>query len=108
MPSTYKPLGQKLPAAGVEVDLYVVPGATSTIASSVFVCNTGSATTFRVRHAWLAAATDPKQALYHDLPIGPNDTFIFTVGETLVATDALRVSSASGNVAFNAYGVEIT
>lgn len=43
MISTYKVLGQSAPAATTAVDLYTVPALTSTIVSTITVCNRASA-----------------------------------------------------------------
>lgn len=109
MASTYKVLAQVSPSASTLTTLYTVPGATSTTISSLVICNTNSyAVTFRVSIQIAAAADATKQYIYYDLPLAANDTFVFTGGITLAATDVVKVYANSANVAFTIYGVEIT
>jgi hypothetical protein len=109
MAETLKVLGQAAPSLGVLADLYEVPAATSATASSLTVCNRGgAATTFRVTVAVGSAADEEKQALYYDLSIPANDTFIATVGLTLGAGDVVRCWSANGALTFQLFGVEVS
>jgi hypothetical protein len=109
MPTVYKTLGQSNPVATTETALYTVPAATSTIASSVIVCNRSTVlSTFRISIAIGGAATTNKDYIYYDLPIGANDTFIATIGVTLAATDVVRVYASNTNLSFSLYGSEIS
>lgn len=108
MAQTLKLIGQSAPSATTETDLYTVPGATTTVVSSLVICNRSTATTFRVYVADAGAVTANKMYLYYDTPIGANDTFIATIGITLEATDVLRVYAGSANLSFNAFGAENT
>lgn len=109
MATTYKTLGQAAPSATSETDLYVVPGATAAIVSSICVCNRGvSSTTFRVSASVGGGATVNKDYIYYDVSIPANDTFIASVGITLAATDELRVYAGNSNLSFSAWGTEIT
>jgi hypothetical protein len=104
-----KVLGQILPSAGVLSVAYTVPAATNTVISSIVACNTDTNnTTFRISVAINGAADATKQYIYFDLPIEGNDTFIATVGLSLNAGDVIRVQSASGLVAFNVFGDEVS
>lgn len=109
MADTLKVLSQSLPAAGALTNLYTVPSLTSTVVSSLIICNEGStATTFRVSIAPAGAADALSQYIYYDVPLAANDTFIFTGGISLATTGVVRVRSASGLVAFSLFGVEVT
>ena len=109
MVSTYKVLAQVNPAATTLTTLYTVPGSTSTTISSLVICNLGStATTFRVSIQIAAAADDPKQYIYYDLPIVGKDTFVFTGGITLAATDVVKIYAGTTDLAFTIFGVEIS
>ncbi len=109
MPTVYKTLGQSNPVATTETALYTVPAATSTIASSVIVCNRSTVlSTFRISIAIGGAATTNKDYIYFDLPIGANDTFIATIGVTLATTDVVRVYASNTNLSFSLYGSEIS
>jgi hypothetical protein len=108
MATNYKVLGQSSPAATTETDLYTVPSDTSTVASSVIVCNRSAVlSTFRISIAVGGGATSNKDYIYYDLPIGANDTFIATIGVTLSATDKVKVYSSNTNLSFSLYGSEI-
>jgi len=108
MADTAKILGQTANASS-EVDLYTVPGATSTVISSIVVCNRSvTATTFRIYVAIAGAAATNAQYLYYDVSLPGLDTFIATIGATLATTDVLRVLSGNANVSFNAFGIEST
>jgi hypothetical protein len=109
MPNVYKILGQSSPSATTETDLYTVPAATSTVCSSVSICNRGTTqTTFRVSISQGGAATTNKDYLYYDVTLAGNDTFIATIGVTLAATDKIRVYSGSSNLSFQVWGTEIS
>lgn len=107
MTDTYKVLAQSNPAATTLTDIYTVPGATSTIGSTLTICNkSGTARTFRVSVAVAGAADDPKQYLCYDHTIAPNDTFTMTIGMTLAATDKVRVYASTTDLSFNLFGME--
>jgi len=109
MPDTIKILGQQAPSATTETTLYTVPASTSTVISTILVCNRGgSSTTFRISTSAAGAATTNKDYIYYDLPIGSNDTFVATMGVSLATTDVVRIYAGSANLSFSAYGVEIT
>lgn len=109
MANTYKVLGQVATSATTETTLYTVPAATSTVVSSGTVCNRGgTATTFRVSVSVAGGATANKDYNYYDITLAANDTFTFTIGMTLAATDVVRVYAGNANLSFNLYGMEIT
>jgi hypothetical protein len=109
MANTYKILGQSSPSATTETDLYTVPAATSTVCSSLSICNRGSAqTTFRVSISQAGASTTNKDYLYYDVTLAGNDTFIATIGVTLSATDKIRIYSGNSNLSFQVWGTEIS
>jgi hypothetical protein len=108
MADTYKVLGQVAPAITTLTTLYTVPAATQTTASSVVVCNTGLACTFRVSVAVAGAADNIKQYLYYDTPLGAAGTLVATLGITLAATDVVRCQSNLGTASFSLFGVEVT
>lgn len=100
---------QSRPAAATVTDLYTVPAATNTVVSSVVVCNTSATpTTFRIAVAPLGAVDALSQYLYYDLTIAGNDTFIATIGMTLIATDKVRVYAAAATLTFTMFAVNVT
>lgn len=108
MATSYKVLGQSSPSATTETLLYTVPAATSTVGSSIMVCNRGtSSATFRVSISKAGAATSNKDYIYYNVPIGTGDTFVATIGITLAATDVVRVYATTADLSFNLFGSEI-
>jgi hypothetical protein len=109
MANTYKILGQVAPDATEETDLYTVPSSTSTVISSIVICNRGTtATAFRVSITPTNTATTSKDYLYYDVTLAGNDTFIATVGITLTTANIVRVYAGNANLSFNLFGTEIT
>lgn len=109
MSNAYKILGQVSPAATTETDLYTVPTFTSTVCSSMSICNRGAtATTFRISISQAGAATTNKDYLYYDVTLAGNDTFIATIGVTLATTDKVRVYAGNASLSFQIWGTEIT
>ncbi len=108
MASAYKVLGQLNPAATTLSTLYTVPSVTSTVASTLTVCNQGVSTTVRVAVRPAAASIDPKHYIVYDTILNSNDTLFLTIGVTLATTDVVSVYAGTANVSFNLYGSEIT
>ena len=109
MPTVYKVLGQSEPAATTAADLYTVPASTSTIVSTISVCNrAATAATFRISVRPAGAAQADQHYIAFDAPIASKDTLFLTVGLTLATTDVVTVYSSNGDTAFNAYGSELT
>lgn len=109
MAEILRTLAQSAPGATSLTDIYTVPALTSTVLSSMIVCNRGiTATTFRISIAVAGAADATKQYLYYDVPISKNNTFIATIGVTLATTDVVRVYAGNANLSFTLVGVEET
>lgn len=109
MANTYKVLGQTDPSAATLTTCYTVPSSTSTIISTIMVCNrSATATTFRIAVRPAGAAIDPKHYLGYDVEILGNEVYTFTIGATLATTDVLSVYATLATLAFNAFGQEIT
>jgi hypothetical protein len=109
MADTVKVLAQVAPVLATLTTLYTVPAATSTVLSSIVICNTGAmADTARLSIAVAGAADGLKQYVYRDLTIKSGATWIATVGLTLAATDVVRCYSTLGTLSFQVFGVEIT
>jgi hypothetical protein len=112
MANTLKVLGQVVPTANSLTALYTVPAATSTVASSLFICNQnaayGNIAYINVSLAVGGAADAAAQYIYHQLPIGGGNTFVATAGIALATGDVVRVLSTEANVSFNLTGTEAT
>ena len=104
---TRKVLGQQNPSATTNTTLYTVPSLTSTVVSSLTVCNrSATATTFRVAIRPAGATLSNEHYIYYDLPIAGNDTFIATIGITLATTDVITVYAGAATLSFQAFGQE--
>lgn len=108
MAESLKVLAQTKPGAASLTDSYTVPAATSTVLSTVMICNQGAATSFRISIAVAGAADTAKQYLFYDTPIAANTSISVTIGVTLAATDVLRVYNTLATCSFNVFGAEIT
>ena len=109
MPQAHKVLGQSNPTATTLATLYTAPASTQAVCSTITICNTASsATTYRIAVRPAGAAIATSQYLAYDAALPANDTATLTLGVTMDATDVISVYAASANVAFSAFGVEIT
>ena len=108
MARTYKVLGQVNPSATTATTLYTVPSSTSTVLSSISVCNqAGTAATFRIAVRPAGAALEAKHYIVYGATVPASDATFFTLGLTLATTDVVTVYASSANLSFNAYGSEI-
>jgi hypothetical protein len=109
MPNTYKVLAQANPAATTATTLYTAPSLTSTVISTITICNqAASAGSYRVAVRPAAATLAAQHYIAYDVPIAANDTTALTLGITLATTDVVTVYASSATMSFNAYGTEIT
>ena len=109
MATTYKVLGQSNPSATTATSLYTVPSATSTVVSTITVCNQAStAGTFRIAVRPSGASLAAQHYVAYDTPIAANDTIALTLGVTLATTDVVTIYASSATMSFNAYGSEIS
>jgi hypothetical protein len=109
MPQTHKVLGQVNPAAASLTTLYTVPGATSTVCSTLSVCNTSSTSAlYRIAVRPAGASIDTSQYLAYDTVISANDSVFLTLGISLATTDIVSVYGSTNTLAFSLFGVEIT
>jgi len=109
MANAYKILGQVADASANDVELYLVPGSTSAIVSTIVVCNREAANnTFRISTKTDNSAVANTDYVAYDTVIAGNDTITFTLGITLQAAAEISVGASDANVTFQAYGTEIT
>ena len=109
MANTYKVLGQLNPSATTATTLYTVPAATSTVGSSLTICNqAATSATFRIAVRPAGATLATQHYLAYDTPLGASDSIAMTMGITMGNTDIITVSAFSGNVSFTAFGSELT
>jgi hypothetical protein len=109
MAATYKVLGQSAPSATTATTLYTVPSSTSTIVSTLTVCNRDTTSgTFRIAVRPAGATLANQHYIVYDSSITANDTVTFTLGITLATTDIITIYASSANMSFNAFGSELT
>ena len=109
MAQEYKIIGQQVATTSL-ADMYTVPAATSVVVSTITVCNfSGSDTTFSIKTAPAGATDDDEHWDYCEVPIPAKETFNFTGGMTLGATDVVRIQAGDNDaVAIHIYGSVIT
>lgn len=108
MPNAYKVLGQVNPAATTNTTLYTVPASTSTVASTLSICNLGATTTVNVAVRPAGAVLANTHYVLYNTPVQTQDTLFLTVGLSLATTDVVTVYAGTANIAFSLYGTEIT
>lgn len=112
MAVAYKQLGAAAGngVIGTAAQLYAASGvaSTSTIISSVVVCNTSSsAATYTIAINTVSATYATGRYVVYQATIAGNDTISLTLGLVLDPTNRyLNVSSSSTSVNFSAYGAE--
>lgn len=108
MATTFKVLGQSNPAGNTATTLYTVPSATSTVVSTLNVCNlSASATTYRIAIRPSGASLANSHYIVYDGALPALDSISMSLGATLAATDVITVYAGVPNVAFTAFGSEI-
>ena len=110
MATAYKILGQSNPAATTLSTLYTST-AVESVVSTIAVANlAGSSATFRiiVQTAADAGSAVNKQYLAYDVTVGATDTTTLTLGITLASGDVIKVYASTANLAFNAFGSQIS
>jgi len=109
MANTYKVLGQSDPSATTDTNVYTVPAATSTVVSTITVCNrNATSATYRIAIRPNGDAITGKHYIAYDASVLQNDTISLTIGITLATTDVVTVYASSTNVSFGIFGSEIT
>ena len=108
MATVYKVLAQSNPSATTATTLYTVPSSTSTVVSTITICNqAGSAGTYRVAVRPAGASLAAQHYVAYDIAIAANDTTALTLGLTLATTDVVTVYASSATMSFAAFGSEI-
>lgn len=90
------------------VTLYTTPSATSTVASTLAICNQGASTNFRVAVRPAGATISPLHYLIFDNYVNQYDTVFLTIGITLATTDVISVYAGSALVSFSLFGSEVS
>jgi hypothetical protein len=108
MATAYKVLGQVIPAATTNTTLYTVPASTSTVCSTLTVCNQGVSTNVNIAVRPAGATLATSQYIVFQAPVSANDTLFFTLGISLATTDVVTVFANTANVSFSLFGTEIS
>jgi len=108
MATTYKVLGQSNPSATTATTLYTVPASTSTVVSTISICNqAGTSASYRIAVRPAGATLAAQHYLAYDIALAANDTTALTLGITLATTDVVTVYASSATLSFSAFGSEI-
>jgi hypothetical protein len=110
MATAYKVLAQNAPSATTETTLYTVPSSTSSVVSTISVCNqAGSSGTYRIAVRPAAdASTTAKHWIVYGATVAASDSIMLTLGLTLATGDVVRVYASSANMSFSAFGSELS
>jgi hypothetical protein len=109
MASAYKILGNINPDATTATTLYTVPAATSTIISTINICNQAATSgTFRIALRPAGATLSSSQYIAYDMTIPANDAIALTMGITMATTDVITVYASSATMSFLAFGTEVS
>jgi len=110
MATAYKVLAQNAPSATTETTLYTVPSSTSSVISTIAICNqAGSSGTYRIVVRPAAdASTTQKHYIVYGATVAANDSIMLTLGLTLATGDVVRVYASSANMSFSAFGSELS
>jgi hypothetical protein len=109
MALAYKVLGQNNPLANTLTTIYTVPAATSTVISSISICNqSNTATTFSIAVQPRGGAIAANSYVNFNTPLPGNDTITLTIGMTLGNTDVLSANVSTGTVSINVFGSELS
>lgn len=90
------------------VNLYTVPSVTSTVCSTLVICNQGVSTNFRVAVRPAGATLAVQHYLVFDNFVNQYDSVFLTLGISLATTDIITVIAGTSNVSFSLFGSELT
>jgi hypothetical protein len=109
MATTYKVLGQSNPSAITATTLYIVPATTSTVVSTITICNqAGTSDSFRIAIRPAGATLIPAHYIAYNTAIPGYDSISLTIGITLATTDVVTVYAGTSTLSFSLFGSEIS
>jgi len=109
MAISYKVLGQSNPSATTATTLYTVPAATSTVVSTITICNQNtSSDTYRIAIRPAGATLAAQHYIAYNGAIPAYDTISLTIGITLATTDVVTVYAGTSTLSFSLFGSEIS
>lgn len=108
MATTYKVLGQSNPAAATATTLYTVPASTSTVVSTIVICNQAASNAiFRIAVRPAGATLAAQHYVAYDVTVGASDSTALTLGITLATTDVIAIYASTATLSFSAFGSEV-
>jgi len=103
----FKVLGQSNPTGNSNTTLYGTPYYTSTVVSTLNVCNYGSGTaTFDIAFQKYGSNLIGQHYFSYRTPIASKESIGISAGITLDQTDLVTVSANTSNVSFSLFGTE--
>lgn len=105
--TSYKVLAQNSPVATTNTDIYTVPALTSSVVSTLSICNRGASALFRVAVRPAGEALSNKHYIVYENYVEQYDSLFLTLGVTLGPTDVVTVYSSTANLSFSLFGSEI-
>ena len=109
MAVVYKVLGQSNPSATTATTLYTVPASTSTVVSTITICNQAATSdSYRIAIRPAGAALAAQHYIAYNGAIPAYDTISLTLGITLATTDVVTVYAGTANLSFGLFGSEIS
>lgn len=110
MATTYKVLGQVAPAANTANTVYTVPASTSTVVSTIMVCNPdANVRSFRIAVVPSGQSLTQKNYIAYETAIPATDSIALTMGVTMGANDSISVyANNTANMSFCVFGSEIS
>ena len=109
--TSYKILAQNNPSATTESTLYTAPSSTSTVVSTIMICNQSStAATYRIAvqpSADAGSSAAAKHWIVYGATVAGSDATALTLGITLATGDRIRVYASTATLSFSAFGSEI-
>ena len=95
--------------ATTNTNLYTVPASTSTVVSTIVVCNQSStAGTYRIAVRPAGAAIAAQHYIVYGATVAASDTTALTLGITLATTDIVTVYASASTMSFSLFGSEIS
>jgi hypothetical protein len=109
MGTVYKVLGQSNPTAASLTTLYTVPADTSTVVSTINICNQAATNAnFRIAIRPAGESLSAKHYIAYDTIAPAYDSIALTIGISLAATDVVSVYASTSNFSFSIFGTEIS
>ena len=95
--------------ATTNTNLYTVPASTSTVVSTIVICNQASTSaTYRIAVRPAGAAIAVQHYIVYGATVAASDSTALTLGLTLATTDIVTVYASASTLSFTLFGSEIS